>query len=77
MESEAVKRGIAGIKANAKELVEDGKVPLFTVYIHPKSDKCSYLSDYVSAEAFKNCIRNKCVTIFSNVNLYISLFGYS
>ena len=51
---QAVKRGIAGIKTNAKKLVEDGNVPLVTVYIHPESDKCTFLSDSVSAEALEN-----------------------
>ena len=35
-------RGIAGIKTNAKKRVEDGKVPLVTIYINPESDKCRF-----------------------------------
>ena len=54
---QAVKRGITGIKTNAKKLVEDGNVPLVTVYIHPESDKCTFLLDSVSAEAFKGSLQ--------------------
>ena len=45
---QVVKRGIAGLKTNAINLIEKGSVPFLAFYFHPESPKCSLLGDDVT-----------------------------
>ena len=45
---QVVKRGIAGLKTNAINLIEKGSVPFLAFYFHPESSKCSLLGDDVT-----------------------------
>ena len=47
---QVVKRGIAGLKTNATNLIEKGSVPFLAFYFHPESSKCSLLGDDVTVK---------------------------